>query len=282
MATSNLTDMRPELREGVSPASEHVTTVVSNAPVNAEYRLLVLDAPPGALRAQPGQFFHLLCPQNAETQPFLRRPMSVYRTDAVAGQIAFLYKVTGRGTKGMATLVPGAAFDALGPLGIGFTLPPERAPIVVLARGVGLATMAPLVPVAARRGHPVTAVLSARSPALMMSVDEMRADGADVIAVTDTEGTSSVERVGRLLRDLHAAGRMEAIYTCGSNRLMLLAQDLARELGLFGEIAMEQQMACGLGMCFCCVRSFREGDGIAHRRVCCEGPVFPLREALSW
>ena len=60
------------------------------------------------------------------------------------------------------------------------------------------------------------------------------------------------------------------------------AQRVARRLGLFGEVALEQQMACGIGMCFCCVRPFREGDGIVHRRVCCEGPVFPLLEAMSW
>src|SRR5690606_39417575 len=71
----------------------------------------------------------------------------------------------------------------------------------------------------------------------------------------------------------------DLIYVCGSNRLMLAAQRVARRLGLFGEVALEQQMACGIGMCFCCVRPFREGEGIVHRRVCCEGPVFPLQEA---
>ena len=70
--------------------------------------------------------------------------------------------------------------------------------------------------------------------------------------------------------------------SCGSNRLMLAAQRVARRLDLFGEVALEQQMACGLGMCFCCVRPFRDGDGVVHRRVCSEGPVFPLMEALQW
>jgi dihydroorotate dehydrogenase electron transfer subunit len=46
---------------------------------------------------------------------------------------------------------------------------------------------------------------------------------------------------------------------------------------------MEQQMACGLGMCFCCVRNFETPDGgPEQRRVCLEGPVFKLSEALSW
>jgi dihydroorotate dehydrogenase electron transfer subunit len=39
-------------------------------------------------------------------------------------------------------------------------------------------------------------------------------------------------------------------------------------------------MACGLGLCFCCVRDFNVDGAITHRRVCWEGPVFDLMEAL--
>ena len=38
----------------------------------------------------------------------------------------------------------------------------------------------------------------------------------------------------------------------------------------------------GSACVFCCVRAFREGDATVHRRVCCEGPVFALEEALGW
>jgi dihydroorotate dehydrogenase electron transfer subunit len=43
---------------------------------------------------------------------------------------------------------------------------------------------------------------------------------------------------------------------------------------------MEQQMACGMGLCFCCVRDFNVKGEIIQRRVCWEGPVFDLMEAL--
>ena len=263
-------------------AAEYDAVVVSNDLVNPEYRLLVLDVPPAATQAVPGQFFHLLCPQSGQLQPFLRRPMSIFRIDTESGRLAFLYKITGLGTAAMARLAPGDDFNIFGPLGIGFSAPAPGAPIVVLARGVGLATMGPLVPWARERGHPVTAILSARAPEFLMSVEQMRADGADVLTVTDLEGNSGVDAVEALLEDLHDQGRLGAIYICGSNRLMLAAQRAAERFQLFGEVAMEQQMACGIGMCFCCVRSFRQGGDIIHRRVCCEGPVFPLQDALSW
>ncbi|MEQ9814076.1 MAG: dihydroorotate dehydrogenase electron transfer subunit [Azospirillaceae bacterium] len=264
------------------PVGEHVCRVVSNEAVNDQYRLMELAAPAPALTAEPGQFFHLLCPQAGADAPFFRRPMSIYRIDRVQGRLGFLYKETGSGTRAMATLRPGDDFNIVGPLGIGFSLPPDRAPIVLLARGVGLATLAPLAQAAAAAGNPVTALFSARDPAYLMSLDYMADQGAEVLTVTDSEGTSDPEQVERRLRELHAAGRMEAIYTCGSNRLMLLAQRLANTFAIRGEVAMEQQMACGLGMCFCCVRAFRTAEGIEHRRVCNEGPVFDLKEALSW
>ncbi|MEF2552668.1 hypothetical protein VQ042_15055 [Aurantimonas sp. A2-1-M11] len=144
--------------------------------------------------------------------------------------------------------------------------------------------MAPLVRFARNNGHRVTAVLSARSPNLLMSVDEMRRDGATVRTVTDTDadGTSALANVAAILEACHAQGQMGALYVCGSNRLMQAAQEIARRHGLYGEAALEQQMACGLGMCFCCVRPFREGASIVHRRVCSDGPVFPLADAITW
>ena len=91
-----------------------------------------------------------------------------------------------------------------------------------------------------------------------------------------------VETVEGRLRDYRQQGQADDFLTCGSNRLMLVMQKLARELGIPGQVAMEQQMACGLGMCFCCVRNFHVDGETISRRVCWDGPVFDLNEAVSW
>ena len=44
------------------PVAENICTVVANDWVNDLYKHLILEAPATALTAQPGQFFHLLCP----------------------------------------------------------------------------------------------------------------------------------------------------------------------------------------------------------------------------
>lgn len=261
---------------------EHVCPVVSNDWVNDRYKHLVLEAPEDALGVRAGQFFHLLCPPSDRGNPFLRRPMSVYQVDRRARRIEFLYKCLGAGTLGMATLKPGDAFNIMGPLGIGFTVNPAWRDIIVLGRGVGLATLAPLAQLAANAGVKVTAILSAQKADYLMSQEVFGGAGAEVITVTDEDGTSAVDNVRTILEHRISHRKADGFYTCGSNRLMLLMKEFGAEHDIPGQVALEQQMACGLGMCFCCVRSFDVGGEVIHRRVCCEGPVFDMQEALSW
>ena len=269
-------------RPPLKPVAENICTVVTNDWVNPDYKHLVLDAPPTALTVAPGQFFHLLCPAAGDDTPFLRRPMSTYRIDPDNGRIEFLYKVIGPGTRGIATLAAGDRFDILGPIGVGFSLEESWRHIVVLGRGVGLATLGPLAEMAHRNDVGLSAILSARSPDLVMSTELFESYGGEVIAVTDSEGTSDVDNVEAILRKLIAEKRADAFFTCGSNRLLLLMQRLGAEHGVPGQVALEQQMACALGMCQCCVRPIRAGDAIVHHRVCFEGPVFDLKAAISW
>jgi dihydroorotate dehydrogenase electron transfer subunit len=257
-----------------------LAAVVANDPVNAEYRHLVVACSEIAAAGAPGQFFQLLCPQSRGEQPYLRRPMSIYGASIAERKLEFLYKVTGAGTRGLDTLKSGDKLDIMGPLGRGFELDPTWRHIVAVGRGAGLATLAPLAKAARHGAIKVTAVLSARRPELVVSDELFRGHDADVILVTDSESTSGPANVERILRRLIAEGRCNAFFTCGSSRLMRVQQRLAHEFGLPGQVAMEQQMACGIGMCFCCVRDFNVQGEITHRRVCWDGPVFDLMEAL--
>lgn len=265
--------------EGGLSVGERGCPVLRNDWVNARYKHLVLEAGAPLTGARAGEFFNLLCPQEGDDKPFLRRPMSVYA--AREDRIEFLYKVTGAGTRSLAALRSGDTLNAVGPLGHGFTLDPAWRRVLVLARGVGLATMAPLVPLAGARVTALSAVLSARTPEDLMREEFVQGSGIAVHAVFDSDGSSAPERVEILLRRLIEAGRPDMLYTCGSARLLALAQRLCREYGFRGEAALEQQMACGFGVCLCCVREFEVAGERAHKRVCCEGPVFDLAQVVT-
>ena len=169
----------------------------------------------------------------------------------------------------------------VGPLGVGFTVDPTWKHIVVLGRGVGLATLAPISQLAGEHGIGVTAILSARSAEFVMA-DDLFAQVGEVIGVLDSDGSSAVENVERILRELIAERRADAFYTCGSNRLFQLMKRLGKMHGVPGQVAMEQVMACGLGPCYVCVRTFEVDGKKELRRVCIEGPVFDLQEAVGW
>jgi dihydroorotate dehydrogenase electron transfer subunit len=263
------------------PAEEALCPVVANDWVNEDYKHLVLVASAKAVAVKPGQFFNLLCPSPDAGELWLRRPQSVYRIDRAKGRIEFLYKCVGRGTHGLATVRPGDMLNIVGPLGVGFHLEPAWKNIVVLGRGVGLATLAPISQIAGDNGVGVTAILSARSPALVMA-DDLFGQVGTVLPVLDSDRSSDVDNVEKILLGLIAAKLADAFFTCGSNRLMQLMKRLGKAHGVPGQVAMEQVMACGLGPCYVCVRTFEVNGKKELRRVCIEGPVFDLQEATGW
>lgn len=251
----------------------HACRVVEHRWVNARYKYLRLACPaPLAPRTSAGQFYQLACPVSESEAPFLRRPMSVYGIGPEADRIEFLYHVKGLGTRALERLRLGQTLTMIGPLGVGFSFSPDWTRVLLVARGVGLATMAPLVPLAAGAGVAISAVLSARSPADLMREEFLRGAPADVYPVFDSDGSSALERLEPLLAGLLVREKPDMVYTCGSNRLLALLQKLEAR----GEVALEQQMACAMGVCLSCVRLFKEGGDKVFRRVCCEGPVFAL------
>ena len=107
-------------------------------------------------------------------------------------------------------------------------------------------------------------------------------DLLDTIKVLDTDGSSSVENVEAILARLIAEKKADAFFTCGSNRHLQLMKRLGKQHGIPGQAAIEQIMACGLGPCYICVRTFEVNGKKEMRRVCVEGPVFDLQECMGW
>lgn len=279
------TDMRDVqgFRRNAQAVASHVCRVQEHRWVNARYKYLRLESDADlAGVTRPGQFYQLKCPVTEASQPFLLRPMSVYGMGPGAGGIQFLYNVTGTGTQALSELQVGDTLSIVGPLGNTFTVQPAFRRILLVARGVGLATLAPVVRAAASAGTNIVAVMSARAPADLMR-DEFLGDApAAVHCVYDSDGSSSVDRVEVLVRRLLTEQPVNAVYTCGSQRLLMLLQ---RVLGDFpdvlGEVAMEQHMACGMGVCLSCVRLFDRDGSKQFLRVCRDGPVFPIRDVVG-
>ena len=62
---------------------------------------------------------------------------------------------------------------------------------------------------------------------------------------------------------------------------MFLMKELGKEHGIPGQVAMEQIMACGLGPCYVCVRTFEVDGHKELRRVCASRPGVPIPGSAS-
>jgi dihydroorotate dehydrogenase electron transfer subunit len=101
------------------------------------------------------------------------------------------------------------------------------------------------------------------------------------------DGIASFEHLGwkdglRAPEALIAEGKADVFFTCGSNRLLKLMQRLGKKHDIPGQVATEQIMVCGFGACYVCVRTFEVDGKRVLKRVCRDGPVFNMQEAVAW
>lgn len=251
--------------------------VLSNQQVSHRYWHMIVDASELQEKVEPGQFFNIRCAD--EWNPLLRRPFSIYKINPHT--LEFLYLVKGLGTRRLSQIKAGETVDVFGPLGVGFTLKENGGPILMLARGVGVATLAALAQKASERQIDSVAVISARTKNDLLAAESLESYGTKVYKVTEEEGNSSVPHVRQLLENIFREHEIRAGYTCGSNRLSRLMQEMAKERGIYAEVALEENMGCAMGVCFACVCDIQEPEGsIRTVRICREGPVFSLDKVV--
>jgi len=114
-------------------------SITSNVEVMPGIYLMWIEAPDIAVAAQPGQFITVQCGNFT-----LRRSFSVHQSfpltgeDSGEGEIALLFKVTGKGTLWLSQQQKGDKIDILGPLGKGFSIEPEAKNLLLVAGGIGI------------------------------------------------------------------------------------------------------------------------------------------------
>jgi dihydroorotate dehydrogenase electron transfer subunit len=247
--------------------------VASNEPVGEYFRLTV-HAPGIATRTRPGQFAALAVggPQSAM---LLRRAFSIYRADEGADTVEIVLAVHGKGTAWLAALRPGDPVDVVGPLGRPFALPDEPVPCVLVAGGYGSAPMFGLAARLRERGSAVHMVLGAATVQRLFGVDEA-ARAAGSLVVTTEDGSAGVTgRVTDVLPDVIGSTDARVIYACGPMAMLRAVTAVATAHGARSQTAVEEAMACGVGVCMTCVLPVVDDDGVTRMvRSCVDGPVF--------
>lgn len=247
-----------------------------------DYFQLTLQCPSEtAARVRPGHFIAIAV-GGPESAMLLRRAFSIYRADERAGTIEIVFARHGKGTQWLASVRRGDRVNAIAPLGRSFVLPMEPVVCTLVAGGYGSAPMFELARQLRRRGCQVDMVLGAATERKLFGTLAARRV-ADTVTITTDDGSAGLKGqvtapLAALLRERQPA----VVYACGPMGMLAAVAKLATANGAHSQCAVEEAMACGVGVCMTCVLPVRGDDGITRMvRSCTDGPVF-FGDAVRW
>jgi dihydroorotate dehydrogenase electron transfer subunit len=293
--------------DAVAPARacHRLIPVLENVPIARDtYRLRLGDATM-ARSIEPGQFVMVRPGPEGATDPLLGRPLALFEVirDESGAPTAFevVYLVVGRGTAALAQRRPGERLSVWGPLGNGFG-PPPLGPVLFVAGGIGQTPFLALGRWWLGRAHygnqqpgttaepagpafatSATLLYGVRTAALLAGVDDFDRAGIEVELATD-DGTAGHHGfvTDLLARRLARGDRPAKVVGCGPPGMLAALARLVEKHDVPCDVSLENQMACGFGVCFSCVVPIRRDDGSTDlRRVCVEGPVVSAKQ-VDW
>jgi dihydroorotate dehydrogenase electron transfer subunit len=256
-------------RPASRPPVQTVAEVVSRRPVEA-YVELRLAAPEIAERTEAGQFVAFAV--GGETSGLLLRRAIAISTVA-DGVVTVVVSAAGPGSTWLTQRQVGDTVDVVGPLGRPFPAPPPGARALLVGGGYGAAALVGLADRLRQQGHPVDVVAGAAGADRLCSVQELTAL-ADRLEITTDDGSSGRRGLVTLVFDelLPEAG---VVYACGPMPMLRAVAEAATACGIPSYVAVEESMACGIGVCMTCVLPIVGEDGRTRfSRSCTEGPVF--------
>lgn len=248
--------------------------ITENRQLNKEYNLLTLTPLSDIKEPEPGQFY--MIGNLNDRDPLLKRPFSLFRKTSAGIQI--LYRIKGKGTIALRDRPEGSIMDVIGPLGNSYPIPDAGTVPLIVAGGIGIASVYSLVEKLKGKAY---VFYGARSTDDLFFVDELRHISVELHITTDDgscgEKGNIIDALGLFLTQnskLKTQGLV--LYACGPRRMLEAVNNITREKEIPAYISMEESMACGIGVCLGCVVKTVNG----YERVCKEGPVFSIDKVV--
>jgi dihydroorotate dehydrogenase electron transfer subunit len=254
--------------------------VAENRALGGGYFVLRLAGCAELAAAKPGQFVMIRGAWGRD--PLLPRAFSLMSVAPAAGTADVLAKTVGRGTALLERSLPGAEVDVLGPLGTSFPAPDSDTVDLLVAGGVGLPPLYMQGELAAAQKLVARSELlyGGRGTKDLVLLDEMKAMGLTMHLTTEDGSVGAKGLVTRALEarlDAHRGKRVR-VMGCGPNAMLWAVARLARDREVPCFISLEENMACGIGVCLGCAIPARSRP---YRYVCSNGPVFDAADVLD-
>lgn len=248
-------------------------TVLRNIRLNERHFVLELLAPEPLPTMLPGQFAQILVENSPRT--FLRRPFSIHTVDYTQNILRFLIQIKGEGTRNLSTLRERDILNVIYPLGNSFSLPGTKKSLLV-GGGCGVAPLLFLAQFLNQNHIRPDILVGFRTKNEVSEVEAYTKYGTVHLMTDDgTVGDKGLVTEHPLFQKERLD--FQKIYCCGPDAMMMAVARLARFHGADCEVSLENTMACGFGVCLCCITPTDKGN----ERVCVEGPVFNTKR-LRW
>ena len=240
--------------------------ILKKQTLNANTKLMVIDAPHVARKAEPGQFIILRVSEDGE-----RIPLTIADYNRETGAVTIIFQEVGATTMALGAMNEGDCLhDFVGPLGKASELEGLKK-VAVVGGGVGCAIAYPQAKALHEMGAQVDLIAGFRNKDIIILEDEMRAACTNLYLVTDDGSNGRKALVTEVLKELIEAGNQyDAVIAIGPMIMMKFVSETTRPYGIKTIVSMNSTMVDGTGMCGGC----RLSVGGEIKFACVDGPDF--------
>lgn len=256
-------------------AAQIAAELISNKKVGA-YHHMVFFVGDLAAQARPGNFVAIAVGGESSAM-VLRRAFAIYRSTEKGpegGLIELVVAPHGQGSRWLTSLEPHAVVDMVAPLGTQFGIPTEPVRALLVGGGYGSAPLFGLAELLKGRGCRVDMVLGASTASKIYAPLDGKRSVSSLTLTTDDGSTGIMGKITDVLPRLIEENEIEIIYSCGPMGMLQAITKISDRYGILHQCAVEESMACGIGVCMTCVLPVKGEDGVIRMlRSCIDGPV---------
>lgn len=256
-------------------AAQLIATVVGNKRVG-QYHQILISVGDLVASCRPGNFVAINV-GGASSRMILRRAFAISRTSTspqFGGTIELIVAPFGAGSSWLCELPENSKVDITLPLGTAFGIPTTAVNALLIGGGYGSAPLFGLAEVLKERGCRVDMLLGASTGGKIYAPMEGKRSVNSLRILTEDGSMGETGRITVPLAQIIADSQIDVIYSCGPMAMLKAISQILESGDVVHQCAVEEAMACGIGICMTCVLPVKDESGkIANLRSCIDGPV---------
>jgi dihydroorotate dehydrogenase electron transfer subunit len=256
-------------------AVQQNATIISNKRIGSYHQILI-SVGEIVKHCRPGNFVAISVGGDS-SKMILRRAFAISRVSEnsqYGGSMELIVAPHGSGSKWLCSLPEGSEIDIVAPLGTAFGIPTEPINALLIGGGYGSAPLFGLADVLKVRNCKVDMLLGASVGAKIYAPLEGKRSVNSLKIYTEDGSMGEKGRVTESLLEIVANRNIDVIYSCGPMGMLRAITELVAPTGVIHQCAVEESMACGIGICMTCVLPVENEDGqVQMLRSCIDGPV---------